>query len=180
MTLTDTLDVLRRRRSIREYVPGQIPDADVDYILGCATQFAARCSFTSPQILALPQGPDFDRITAAAVGGLAYNQWLRSTPASHLLVCTTRAGTVSVRAVEEAAMCMHVAVLAAADRGYGTCWMTGIDHARTEQALPDPARVVAISPLGVAGPGGLQDATLHLMPRDRKPVDEVTMQEVWQ
>lgn len=179
-TLTD---VLQLRRSHRDYAPGRVPDSDVEYILGCARRWGERCGFTSPRILAVPRGEDFDRITQAAVARLGVNMWLRSTPASHVLLCLTTPvqGQDLVRAVEEAAMCMHVAVLAATERGYGTCWMTGINHARVERTnlLPESACLIAISPLGY--PTDTGDTLLYrFVPMTRKSVDEITMREVWQ
>lgn len=179
-TLTD---VLRLRRSQRGYAPGRVPDSDVEHILGCARRWGERCGFTSPRIVAVPRGEQFDRITQAAVPKLGVNMWLRSTPASHLLLCLAVPvqGQDLVRAVEESAMCMQVAVLAATERGYGTCWMTGINHARVERTnlLPDSARLIAMSPLGY--PADTRDALLHrFVPRDRKSVDEITMREMWQ
>lgn len=175
-------ELLRLRRSHREFTSGTVPTEDVDHVLGCATRFAERCGFTAPRILALPRGTAFDCVTHAAVGGLGVNTWLRSTPASHLLLCATVPGEDLTRAVQEAAMCMQVAILAATELAYGTCWMSGIDHERVEQVhrLPDGARLVALCPLGhVPGRTGWRDGVLHMLMKDRRPLSEVAMREVW-
>ncbi|MGM0384667.1 MAG: nitroreductase family protein [Actinomycetota bacterium] len=176
-------ELLQLRHSQREFASETVPDVDVDQVLSCARRFAERCGFTAPRILALPRGTTFDCVAHAAVAGLGVNMWLRSTPASHLLLCATVPGEDLTRAVEEAAMCMQVAILAATELGYGTCWMSGINHDRVEQVhrLPDGARLVAISPLGNApGRPGWRDVPRHQLLKDRKPLDEVTMREVWQ
>lgn len=111
------------------------------YILGCARRFQQRCAFTAPRIIAVPRGPDFERVTHATTRGLVHliNPWLTSTHASHLLLCTTiqpkdEAGIS--KSVEQAAMCMQVAVLAATELGYGTCWMAGLNYRQVERAYP--------------------------------------------
>lgn len=185
--LTPLRQLTLHRRSHREYVPGTVADGDIRYVLGCAAEFQRRCGLTAPRIIAIPRGEGFDRITKAATTGLSHvvNAWLPSTNASHLLLCATvpEPGGQLVRAFEEAAMCMQVAVLAATELGHGTCWMTGINHERVEQAhvLPDGARLVAISPLGHPGEGARWswDSLVHRMHQDRKALDDVVMREVW-
>lgn len=178
-------DVVHLRHSHREYASAAVDPQAVAHILDSAERLRQRCGFAAPRLVAVPRGPDFERIARAAAHGLAVNQWLRSTPASHLLLCAAAPtpGQDLLRAVEEAAMCMEVAVLAATELGLATCWMTGIDHARVEEAQPlaDGARLVALSPLGHPAAGGrLRDLLLHaVMPKDRKPLAEVTMAEVW-
>ncbi len=111
------------------------------------------------------------------------DEWLPRSPASHLMLCCCVPGPAGLlRAVEEAAMCMEVAILAATERGYGTCWMTGISHERVERVLPlpDGARLVRISPLGLPREGRALswDSLLrHIVPQDRKPLAEVVREE---
>lgn len=145
-------DVLTRRRSHRRYAPEPASDADVAYVLDCARRFCERCGFEAPRIDVIPRGEGFDEVVRAAASGVLglVNPWLRRTDASHLMLCAVaypadRRGRE--RAIEQAAMTMEVAVLAAAERGLATCWMAGINHGRVESVhrLPDGATLIAMS-----------------------------------
>ncbi len=88
------------------------------------------------------------------------------------------------RAVKEASMAMQVAVLAATEVGLATCWLAGINHERIEKAyqMPDGARLVAISPLGVpTRKKGLSwdSVTFHLISKRRMPLEKIWMREQW-
>ncbi len=185
--LTPFRQLLLHSRSHRDYREGIVPGGDLQYILDCASTFQERCRFSAPRIIAVPRGPVFERIATAAVGRFpTVNAWLPRTHASHLLLCAAVPDLLEdpVRPVEQAAMCMQVAVLAATELGYGTCWMTGINHERVEEVhpLPDGARLIALSPLGFPKEGGALtwDSLMHrFVSKDRRPLEEITMREVW-
>jgi len=189
--VTPFMEVLLRRRSYRKYADDPAPDEAVSYVLGCAQRFQERCGFAAPRISAVPRGPEFDRIVRAATSGLVgmVNPWLGSTKASHLLLCAVvypeeRRDLHLAIAIEQAAMTMQVAVLAAAEAGCATCWMAGINFERIEEAhqLDGGARLIAMSPLGrPPARSGLSwdNLTHHLVSKRRRPLEELWMLEVW-
>jgi nitroreductase len=187
--VTPFMEVMLRRRSYRKYADEPAPDEAVSYVLRCAHAFQERCGFAAPRISVVPRGPELDRIVRAATRGLVgmVNPWLGSTKASHLLLCAVvypedrRALNLCI---EQAAMTMQVAVLAAAEVGCATCWMAGINFERIEEAHPldDGARLIAMSPLGRPPTrSGLSWDTLmhHVTSKRRKPLEELWMLEVW-
>jgi nitroreductase len=196
--VTPLMELLLRRRSYRKYDARPAPEEAVGYVLGCARRFQERCGFAAPRIAAVPRGPAFERVIRAATRGLVgmVNPWLSSTRASHLLLCavvypgqgggpgTEPRGRSLELVLEQAAMTMQIAVLAATEVGCATCWLAGINHERVEEAhqLDDGARLIAISTLGRPPErmGFSWDAIgHHLISKRRRPLEELWMPERW-
>jgi nitroreductase len=187
--VTPLMQLLLRRRSCRKYAAGQASPEQIDTVLGRARAFQDRCGLRAPRLLVV-SGAELDRVVSAAMRGLmvTVNPWLPSTAARHLLLCgavwTEGAEPNAIEhALAQAAMTMQVALLAATELGLGSCWLAGIDHEAVEKALalPDGAKLVAISPLGLPPPKkGLWDAALfHLASKHRKPLESLWMKEQW-
>lgn len=187
--MTALMEILLRRRSHRSYDSEPVTAEAVEYVLDCVHRFQRVCAFTAPGITIVARGPEFDRIVRVATSGIIglINPWLGSTRASHLILCTTRypdrAQDVPL-AIKQAAICMQVAVLAATELGYGTCWMAGVHHERIEQAVRfgEDEHLIAISPLGraLAKPGLNWDSMAHqVVSKRRRPVGELWLPEVW-
>ena len=182
-------DVLTRRRSHRRYSPEPASDDDVAYVLDCAHQFAVRCGFGAPRLDVIPRGETFDEVVRAAASGVLglINPWLRRMDASHLMLCAASYPAdrrARERAIEQAAMTMQVAVLAAAERGLAACWMAGINHGRVETVhrLPDGAALIAMSPLGrpnTRGGPSWDAASRQLVSRRRRPLSDLWYAEEW-
>lgn len=183
------MEVMRRRRSHRRYAPDPVSEAAIAHVLDCAERFQARCGFHAPVLEVIPRGPEFDTVTRAAATGIVglVNPWLPATRASHLLLCSTVYPDDErhiPRAIEEAAMTMQVAVLAAAESGLATCWMAGINHERIEgvHRLADGAVLVAMSPLGLPSTrAGLSwdGVARQVLSKRRKPLDTLWSAETW-
>jgi nitroreductase len=187
---TPLMSLMLRRRSHRRHAIGRAAPEQVAHVIGAALAFMRSASFDKPRVVVV-EGEEFSAVIAAATGGLVgkINPWLPFTNARHMLLCGAvypadedRRGVE--RAIAEAAMTMEVAILAATEVGLATCWMAGISHDRVELAypMPDGARVVAISPLGLpSGSMGLSwdAAAFHLVSKHRKPIESMWMEETW-
>ena len=187
--VTPLMQLLLRRRSCRKYGEGAASPEQIEALLERARSFQDRCGFRAPRLLVV-SGAELERVVRAAMRGLmvTVNPWLPSTAARHLLLCGAAwAEGAEPAAIEhalaEAAMTMQVALLAATEVGLGSCWLAGIDHTAVEQALalPDGAKLMAISPLGLPPPKkGLWDAALfHISSKRRKPLETLWMKEQW-
>lgn len=190
-SVTPLMQLLLRRRSVRKYAPGTATPEQLAHVLGCAQRFAEHQGFHHPR-LSVVDGDGQRAVVRAAMAGIVgkVNPWLAFTKARHLLLCGAtypEAGDAAVteRAIKEAAMTMQVALLAATEVGLGSCWMAGINHERVEleHRLPDGARLIAISPLGLppARLGLSWDALLfHTASKRRKPLAALWMAERWE
>jgi nitroreductase len=179
-----------QRRSVRKYQSTPATDEQVDYIERCVDEFQRRMGFVAPRIVILPRGEEFSAVLSGATGGVVgkINPWLPFTKAGHLILCGAVYPDSSAKGIEgaiaQAAMTMHVAILAATEMELGTCWMAGIRHERVEMAytMPDDAKLVAISTLGNR-PEKMRlswDAMgYHIVSKRRKPLQKLWMQEGW-
>jgi nitroreductase len=187
--VTPLMQLLLQRRSCRKYAEGSAAAEQIEALLDRARSFQDRCGFRAPRLLVV-SGAELARAVSAAMRGLmvTVNPWLPSTAARHLLLCgAVWAEGAEPAAIEhalaEAAMTMQVALLAATEVGLGSCWLAGIDHDAVERALglPDGAKLVAISPLGLPpAKKGLWDAALfHITSKRRKPLETLWLKEQW-
>ena len=189
--VTPLMELLLRRRSARKYAPGRATDEQVGHVLACARAFQERQGFGEPR-LAVVDGEAFHAVVKAAMAGVVglVNPWLAFTEARHLLLCgavypASGERAAAERAIKRAAMTMQVAILAATEAGLASCWMAGINHERVEleHPMPDGARLIAISTLGLPPTrrGLSWDALLyHAVSKRRKPLDRLRMNERWE
>jgi nitroreductase len=190
--VTPLMQLFLKRRSVRKYEGGTATEAQLEHVLSCARGFAARMRFGAPRLRLVARDGGFDTLVSAAMAGVVgkTNPWLAFTRAGHLLLVGAvypegRSGRPVERAIEEAAMTMHVAVLAATDAGLATCWMAGINLERIDRDFPleDGARAIAMTPLGLAPErrGLSWDAlSYHLVSKRRKPLAAIRMSESWE
>lgn len=188
--LSPLMQLVAQRRSVRNYGATPAKNEHVRYIETCTQTFMTRMGFGAPRICILPRGQAFDAVQKAATSGLVgkVSPWFMVTKASHIIVCGVIYPSAKPQDIEnaiiQAAMTMHVAVMAATECGLGTCWMAGIQHERIEKAyeMPDNAKVLAISPLGFPPETmGLSwdNIAKRLVSSRRKPLQELWMQENW-
>jgi nitroreductase len=189
--VTPLMQLFLRRRSVRKYA-GSATEEQVEHVLSCARRFQERLRFEAVRLRVVPRGGEFDTLVSAAMAGVVgkTNPWLAFTRASHLLLCGAvypkdGSGRVVERAIEEAAMTMQVAILAATDAGLASCWMAGINLERIDLdlPLPDGARAIAMTPLGLPPEkrGLSWDAlSYHLVSKRRKPLSALRMSESWE
>jgi nitroreductase len=143
----DTLETIARRRSIRAYKPGRIPDEDVRQILEAA-RLAPSAANRQPVHFVLVRDPDRKRRLGEAC---AAQHWIAD--ADFVVACVGLPSQSQKWYQVDCAIAMQQLVLSAAALGYGTCWVGAFSEASVKQVLgiPDDARVVAVTPLGIPG-----------------------------
>lgn len=155
----------RTRQSVRAYHPDPVPDADVAAILEAVRMAPTACNRQPFRLVVVrTEGrDDLERVYR--------RPWFRQAPLV-LGVCAVPAeGWVREdgknHAEIDAAIAMDHLTLAAADRGFGTCWVCHFDPvaAREVLALPDGVVPVAFTPLGRPA-----DAP---RPKVRRPLEEL-------
>jgi len=189
---TPLMQLFAARRSVRKYDAGRASAEQIAYLEAVVARFRQRCALDAARIVVVDQDTEFAAIVKAALGGVVgkVNPWLPSTKARQLLLCGAIYADDDVRAVREralkqAAMAMQIAILAATEVGLATCWMAGINHQRIELSypLPDAARLVAISTLGIKpARSGLSwdTAVYNLLSKRRRPLEAIWLPERWQ
>ena len=149
----DFYDVVKSRKSVRNYTSQKVPDEVLARILDAA-RLAPSWANKQCWRYVLVDDPEI----VARASGLAKNF---GAPIM-VVLCGDPAGSGQRDGKDyylvDAAISMEHLVLAAAAEGLGTCWVAGrIDEPGLKKALgiPDNLRVVATSPLGYPSDGGI-------------------------
>ena len=139
----DTLEAIRRRRSIRDYTGEPIPKADLEIIVG-AGHLAATGGNRQPWDFIVVT----DRTTIEQLK--AHRTWIEKAGAVIIVIMDP----ASRWWVEDGAAAIENMLLAATAIGYGTCWVEG-DISRREEELktllnvPEEKRMMAMISVGV-------------------------------
>ena len=140
-------DVISKRRSIRKYKSDPVPEKEIEYILEAARLAP---SWANSQCWKFIVVTDPEVKAELAKAG---NDWIANAPAI-VTVCADPAkpGTKGDQEyyMLDVGIAMEHLILAAADRGLGTCWIGAFNEEEAKAALgiPDNMRVVASTPLG--------------------------------
>jgi nitroreductase len=159
------IEVVRKRRSIRKYRPDPVPQEDIDYILEAARLAP---SWANSQCWRFVVVTDPQVKEAMAEAG---NPWAAQAPAL-IVACAdpTKPGTKGDQPyyMLDIGIAMEHLILAATDRGLGTCWIGWFKEEIAKQALgvPESIRVVAFTPLGYPAEPP--------RPLKRKPLDQIS------
>jgi nitroreductase len=163
------LELVKKRRSIRRYKPDCIPHETLEYVLEAgrlAPSWGNRQCWrfivvTDPEKKKAISTRDWVAEAPVIIVGCAYTE-----------LSGTKFGQQYYMLDME--ICMEHMILAAAEKGLGTCWIGGqFDEKKVKEALcvPEKGRVVALTPLGY--PAEIPD---H---KERKSLDEIVSYEKW-
>ena len=160
----ELMDVIRQRRSIRKYKPDPVPKEDLEHVLEAARLAP---SWANSQCWKFVVVTDPKVKSELAKAG---NEWTARAPVL-IAACAdpSKPGTKGDQAyyMLDIGIAMEHLILAAADRGLGTCWIGWFkeDVAKRALGVPENIRVVAFTPLGYP------DETPS--PRPRKALSEI-------
>lgn len=142
----DTSEAILTRRSIRRYRSEPIPEKDLTAILEAGRQAPSARNRQPWHFVAVT-----DRATRVKLAGACMGQiWLASAPVMIVAVGFPRIDKGWY--VVDVSIALQNMVLAATALGYGTCWIGAFQEGLVKSivGLPDEARVIALSPVGVA------------------------------
>jgi nitroreductase len=163
------MDVVRRRRSIRKYKPDPVPESEIEYILEAA-RLAPSWKNGQCWRYIVVTAPDLRK-------KITMRDWAAAAPV--VVVACADPGKTEEREgrpyyMLDVGIGMEHLVLAAAERGLGTCWIgLHFEERAVKEALgvPDNIRVVAITPLGYPAEAPPD--------KGRKPMAEIFSRNHW-
>ena len=164
----ELMDVIRQRRSIRKYKPDPVSEADLEYVLEAARLAP---SWANSQCWKFVVITDPKVKSELAKSG---KEWTAHAPVL-IAACAdpSKPGTKGDQAyyMLDIGIAMEHLILAAADRGLGTCWIGWFKEDVAKRALdvPEDIRVVAFTPLGYP------DETPS--PKPRKALSEIVRRD---
>jgi nitroreductase len=169
----DVLEVIKKRRSIRNYLDKPVEEEKHANVLEAARLSPSAVNF-QPWDLIVVRGK-----TAREKLLKAYTRnWLANAPVI-IVVCASPEKAWRRSDGEEfwkidAAIAIQSMVLAATAEGLGTCWIGAFDEKKAVDALGVPAnvRVVAMTPLGYP-------AEQKGPVTDRKAIEQIVHRDHW-
>ena len=166
----DFYDVIRKRRSIRNYQPTPIPQEALDRISEAVQLAPTACNFQPFKLLFIESAP-----VKKIVCDCYPRAWLAEAP---LIVVALgdretawkRFNGTSAHTIDVSIAMEHL-VLAATAENLGTCWICAFDQQQLHEKLGLEARwdVVALTPLGF--PKNTPD------PKVRKSIEELIQKQ---
>ncbi len=168
------LDLAKTRRSVRRFKPDPVPEEDLRYVLEAA-RVAPSANNVQPWKFVIVKDRAKRRELAEACWG---QKFIAEAPivivACGLPTHSKIGGYMSSMPVDVAIAMTHL-ILAAAERGLGTCWIGAFyeDEVKRIVGVPKEVRVVALTPLGYP--------VEELKPHDksRKPLDKIVCEETY-
>ena len=141
------MEVISKRRSIRKYKSDPIPDAEIDYVLESARLAPSWANSQCWKFIVVKDKNVREELAKAG------NNWIAHAPV--IIAACADPSKPGVKNDQQYYMLdigisMEHIILAAADKGLGTCWIGAFDEATAKKALgvPDGIRIVALTPLG--------------------------------
>ncbi len=163
-------DLLTKRRSYRSFTGGTMTKSQLDYILTAATRAPNACNMQSWHFTAVCGADAVAKLCPDVYRG----EWIKNS-AVVIIVSTDREGVETrfgdrgrdLFAIQDTACAMNNILLAAADMGFGGCFIGAFDEdaCRAMFGLGERYRPVALAAIGTV------DVEVPL--RDRKPMEEV-------
>ena len=165
-------ELIRKRYSVRSYRRDPVEPDKLQYVLEAARLAPSACNLQPFQILVVPTAGrevELQRIymkewfvqapLILCVCGLPGLAWVRRDGQSYLTV--------------DAAIVMDHLILAATDRGLGTCWIAAFDAAAAREVLkiPSEAEPLLFTPLGYPAD--------QPSPKERKPLSALVRRGSW-
>jgi nitroreductase len=172
--------VVSSRKSVRDFSDKEVEEEKLTKILEAARLAP---SWANKQCCRYIIVKDKARIQELAAG---FNGWLKKAPVV-LAACADPKESGSHNGMDyylvDVGISMQQLILAATDRGLGTCWIGSFDESKVKRILmvPEKIRVVALTPLGYPADASMRT---KLMKTDvgmdkRKPLTELIHEEKW-
>jgi nitroreductase len=160
----DTLEAIRKRRSVREYTGDPIPKEDLETIVD-AGRLAATGSNKQPWDFIVITDPEMIQKLKVA------SQWMEKAGAIIAVVMDP----ASRWWLEDGSAAVENMLIASTALGYGSCWLEGYTLPREEEfkallKIPQEKRLLTLVPIGV--PAGWPT-------REKKTLEEVIHWETY-
>lgn len=162
------LDLVRKRYSVRNYLPQTIEAEKMEYIMECVRLAPSAVNF-QPWHFSIVTEPE----RLAGLKSTYARDWIQTVPCI-VVACVDHqeAWHRKIDGKDHADIDISIAVehlcLAAAEQGLGTCWVCNFDASRCKEvmALPESWEPVALIPIGYAAEESSPE-------KKRKTLDEI-------
>jgi nitroreductase len=176
-------DIVHARRSVRSFQKTPVEEEKLLYILEAARLAPSWANGQCWRFIVV-QDPEARKAVAKTS---MLNRWLQNAPVI-LVACGDPRDSGTRKGIDyfgiDVAIAFQQMILAATDVGLGTCWLGAFDEEEVKAALkiPEPIRVVALSPLGyAAGRTTLKERVIKAVAgsKRRKPLKNIVHYDHW-
>ncbi len=141
--------VIKSRESIRDYSDKKVEDEKIDFILECARLAPSWANKQCWQFIVIKDKKIIEKLSKTG----PINRWLKKAPV--VIVACGDPKQSGFRNdmhyfLVDVSIALEHLVLAATDKGLGTCWIGGFNEKKVKEILeiPKDINVVALTPLG--------------------------------
>jgi nitroreductase len=161
----ETLEAIKKRRSVREYTGESIPREDIEKIVDAGRLAATGSNYQPWEFIVVTEREMIEQLKVAA-------SWMEKAGAIIAVVMDP----ISRWWVEDGAAAVENMLIASTALGYGSCWLEGYTLPREEEfkellGIPKEKRLLTLVPIGVP---------VQWPTRDKKPLGEVLHWEKYQ
>jgi nitroreductase len=141
--------VIKSRESVRDYSDKNVEDEKINYLLECARLAPSWTNKQCWQFIVIKDKKIIKSLSKASI----INPWLKNAPVV-IVACGDPKKSGSRHDIDyfivDVSIALQNLVLAATDKGLGTCWIGGFNERKVKEILeiPDNFKVVALTPLG--------------------------------
>lgn len=145
-------ELVKTRKSVREYLPKEVEDEKLDYILECARLAPSAVNFQPWFFIVVKQAEFKSKLRQC------YNREWFSTAPMYIVACgdTSQSWKRKTDGKDHMDIDLAIAIehicLAAAEQGLGSCWVCNFDINLCKQLfeLPEHIQPVTLIPIGYA------------------------------
>ena len=165
----DLLNLISKRRSVREYTTDEIEQEKIDYLIECARLAPSAVNF-QPWKFIIVKSPE----KKALLHKCYHREWFANAPLYILaLEDTTQSWKRSVDGKDHGEIDVTIAlehiVIAAVEKGLGTCWVCNFDVELCNELFNFPENLVPVALLPIGYPAKEPEEITN-----RKTVQEIT------
>lgn len=141
--------VIKSRESIRDYADKKVEDEKINFVLECARLAPSWTNKQCWQFIVVKDKKIIKDLSKTSI----INRWLKNVPV--IIVACGDPKQSGFRNdiyyfIVDVSIALEHLVLAATDKGLGTCWIGGFNEKKVKEILeiPESIRVVALTPFG--------------------------------
>jgi nitroreductase len=175
--------VIKSRESIRDFSDKKIEDEKINFVLECARLAPSWTNKQCWQFIVVKDKKIIKDLSKTSI----INRWLKNVPVI-IVACGDPKQSGFRNGIDyfivDVSIALEHLVLAATDKGLGTCWIGGFNEKKVKEILeiPENIRVVALTPLGYpaekkrfAGKLG----KIVIQSKKRKSLDKIIHENIW-
>jgi nitroreductase len=176
-------DVIKSRTSIRNYSDKEVDEEKIKYVLECARWAPSWVNKQCWRFIVVNDKKIIEELSKTSL----INRWLKNVPVI-IVACGDTKQSCVINDINyfivDVSIALEHLVLAATDKGLGTCWIAGFDGKKVKEILkiPEHIQVVALTPLGYPAEkkGFVENVTqVVVQSKKRKSIDEIIHYDTW-